>query len=166
MKQILSDFFYHLSSIFWESEFYLFHSYSLLNLQQIIRYNKNMNDEQKAKMSTKFVLSSLSIPLNNRLSNFERLSVHYVPTGMSEFLEESQKLKAELLSIANMLQVKGYPSRDSLVNYIRVKNIQLIVDHPQVQELYRLIEEEESPFTISKRGKAALNELIKADPEL
>lgn len=33
MKQILSDFFQNLSQIFWESEFYLFHAYSIMNLQ-------------------------------------------------------------------------------------------------------------------------------------
>ena len=79
MKQILSDFFYHLSSIFWESEFYLFHAYSLMNLQQIIKSNKSMSEQDKAKITTQFVLAALSIPLNNRLSNFERLSVSYVP---------------------------------------------------------------------------------------
>jgi hypothetical protein len=103
MKQILSDFFFHLSQIFWESEFYLFHSYALMNLQQIIKFNKSMNEVQKSSQSSLFVLSVLSIPLNNRLSNFERLSVQYIPQGMSEFYEESNLVKNELFSIASML---------------------------------------------------------------
>jgi hypothetical protein len=52
MKSILSDFFFHLSGIFWESEFYLFHSYALMNLQQIIKTNKSMNEIEKTKMTT------------------------------------------------------------------------------------------------------------------
>ena len=33
IRQILSEFFTNLSEIFWESEFYLFHSYAVMNIQ-------------------------------------------------------------------------------------------------------------------------------------
>ena len=46
-----------------------------MNLQQISKFNKAMTDQQKAQMTAQFVLATLSIPLNNRMSNFERLSV-------------------------------------------------------------------------------------------
>jgi hypothetical protein len=71
------------------------------------------------------VLATLSIPLNNRLSNFERLSVYYIPQGMSEFMEENLSVKNELFALAQMLQIKGYPSRASLINLLKVKNIAL-----------------------------------------
>lgn len=74
MKQILADFFDNLALIFWESNFYLFHAYSLMNLQSIYKFNKAMSDSQRSQINTMFVLSALSIPLDNRLSNFERLS--------------------------------------------------------------------------------------------
>lgn len=74
MKQILADFFDNLALIFWESDFYLFHAYSLMNLQSIYKFNKAMSDSQRSQINTMFVLSALSIPLDNRLSNFERLS--------------------------------------------------------------------------------------------
>jgi translation initiation factor 3 subunit A len=79
MKQILSEFFSNLALIFWESDFYLFHAYSLMNLQQIIRFSKALTDTQKSQMTAQFVLACLSIPLNSKLSNFEKLSVQYVP---------------------------------------------------------------------------------------
>jgi hypothetical protein len=82
MKQILSDFFQNLSEIFWQSEFYLFHAYAIMNLQQIIKFNKTLTDQKKAEMNAKLVLSVLSVPLNNRLSNFERLSFQYHPPGL------------------------------------------------------------------------------------
>lgn len=53
-------------------------------------------------------MAALSIPLNNRLSNFEKLSVTYTPYDQ---FEESSQVKNELFSVANMLQVKGFPSR-------------------------------------------------------
>jgi hypothetical protein len=40
-----------------------------------------MSSEEKAQMTTKFIMAALSIPLNNRLSNFEKLSVTYSPQG-------------------------------------------------------------------------------------
>jgi hypothetical protein len=58
-----------------------------------------------------------------------------------------------------MLQVKGIPSRASLINYLKVKNLHLQPDFPEIQELFRLIEEEESPFTISKKGKEIIDKI-------
>lgn len=152
MKQILADFFKNLSEIFWQSEFYLFHAYAIMNLQQIIKFNKTLSDSEKASLSAQFVLSVLSVPLNNRLSNFERLSVQYTPPGSFDQLQDAtSSARHELFSIASMLQVKGIPSRASLINYVRIKNIALQAGFPaEVQELFRLIEDEESPFTISK----------------
>lgn len=158
MKQILSDFFANLAEIFWQSEFYLFHAYAIMNLQQIIKFNKTLTESEKAKMSSQLVLAVLSVPLNNRLSNFERLSVQYNPPGLDK-VQESPAAKLELFNIANMLQVKGIPSRASLLNYVRIKNLHLQPEYPHIQELFRLIEDEESPFIISKQGKAILDKL-------
>jgi hypothetical protein len=58
-----------------------------------------------------------------------------------------------------MLQVKGIPSRSSLINYLRIKNLHLSPEFPDIQELFRLIEDEESPFTISKKGFAIIEKL-------
>lgn len=46
-----------------------------------------------------------------------------------------------------------------MINYLKVKNLHLQPDHPEIQELFRLIEEEESPFTISKKGREMLDRL-------
>jgi hypothetical protein len=109
------------------------------------------------------VLAVLSVPLNNRLSNFERLSVQYIPSGMEQLQDQNSSARHELFSIASMLQVKGVPSRASLINYVKIKNIHLQAEFPEVQELFRLIEEEESPFTISKKGKAIIDKLVSKD---
>lgn len=81
-------------------------------------------------MNTQFVLATLSIPLDNKLSNFEKLSVQYIPSGMNEFYDESSQIKNELFSIASMLQVKGIPSRGSLINYLKIKNLHMSADFP------------------------------------
>lgn len=89
MKAILYDFFFQLQTIFWQSEFYLFHAYAMMNIQQITKSNRNMKEDEKMKFTAKFVLAVLSISLNNRISNFEKLSVQYVPQGMMNESEES-----------------------------------------------------------------------------
>jgi hypothetical protein len=65
-----------------------------------------------------------------------------------------------------MLQVKGIPSRASLINYLRVKNLHLSTDFPLIQELFRLMEDEESPFTLSKQGRALLDKLSTTFPSM
>ena len=58
-----------------------------------------------------------------------------------------------------MLQVKGVPSRASLINYLKVKNLHLQPEFPNIQELFRLIEDEESPFVISKKGRVIIDKI-------
>jgi hypothetical protein len=118
-----------------------------------------MSETQKSQMTAQLVLAVLSVPLNNRLSNFERLSVTYNPPGMEKMQDANSSARHELFTIANMLQVKGIPSRASLLNYVRIKNLHLSPEHPHIQELFRLIEDEESPFVISKQGKLILDQL-------
>jgi len=73
-----------LASIFRESNYYLFHAYSLLNVYQILKGKKSGDKEEKTRKAMDFLLATLSIPLNNRLSNFERLAMHYVPQGIRD----------------------------------------------------------------------------------
>mmetsp|Transcript_39824 Transcript_39824/g.38377 ORF Transcript_39824/g.38377 Transcript_39824/m.38377 type:complete len:200 (+) Transcript_39824:1155-1754(+) len=65
-----------------------------------------------------------------------------------------------------MLLIKGYPSRSSLINHIRVKNIHVLEQYPALLELFKLIEEEESPFVISKKGQGLFEKIFKENEEL
>mmetsp|Transcript_39824 Transcript_39824/g.38379 ORF Transcript_39824/g.38379 Transcript_39824/m.38379 type:complete len:127 (+) Transcript_39824:774-1154(+) len=100
MKSILNDFFFHLQKIFWQSEFYLFHAYALMNLQQITKQNRNLKEDDKQKVSAKLVLAALSISLNNKIFSGEKLSVQYTPKGMNELQEENTSAKNEIYQIA------------------------------------------------------------------
>ena len=66
---------------------------------------------------------------------------------------------------AKMLQVEGYPSRHSIIQSIVMENIHNSAS-VHVGELFQLLESEESPFNISKKGKAALEALCKQHPTL
>jgi len=65
---------------------------------------KNFDSVLKKENNDKFVLAALSIPLVNKLSNFERLQFHYVPQSMKEFDESNLIAKEDLLDTAKMLQ--------------------------------------------------------------
>ena len=106
IKELYSELFGHLSSIFWQSELYLFHTYALMNVQFLQKSLKLGYKDQRI-INDKFVLAALSIPLNNRLSNFERLSFNYMPNGLKNFDEASLIAREELLATARMLQVEG-----------------------------------------------------------
>lgn len=85
---------------------------------------------------------------------------------MERLQDSNSSARNELFNIANMLQVKGIPSRSSLINYLRIKNLHLSPEFPQVQELFRLIEDEESPFTLSKKGRELIDGLSANFPSI
>jgi len=74
-----------------------------------------MEAKDKAELSAELVYSALSSSVNNRLSNFERLSTNYLPKAVREDFENSQVVTTEILKVSEMLQIKGMPSHDSLI---------------------------------------------------
>ena len=118
--------------------------------------NTTVNYEDKAQLSGELVFSALSATLNNRLSNFERLSTNYLPKEARKEFENSSTVTSEILKVSQMLQIKGMPSHSSLIQSIFIKNIHNVDGNPHVATLYKLVEFEESPFKISKLGSEAL----------
>ena len=58
------------------------------------------------------------MPLNNQLTNFEKLHFNYVPPGMrsSAF---SATAREEISQISNLLRIDGVPSRANIIHYLR-----------------------------------------------
>jgi hypothetical protein len=48
---------------------------------------------------------------------------------------------------------------------IKLKNLPHSSTNAHIQELFRLVEEEESPFVIASKGRVALTEIVKLNPE-
>jgi len=103
IKEIYSEFFGHLASIFWESNLTLFHSYALQNVQLLTKSMKNVSNATVRDISDNFVLAALSIPLNKQISNFEQLPFTYVPQSMRDFEIKSQIAKEDLLEMSKIL---------------------------------------------------------------
>ena len=166
VRSHLQTFFTQLSNIFFNSKNYLFHSYALMNQHSIAMKNNALNDEDKALLSGELVFSALAATLNNRLSNFERLSTNYLPKEVRKEFENSQTVTQEILKVAQMLQIKGVPSHASLIQQIFIKNIHTVQGNPHVAVLYKLVEFEESPFKISQQGSEALLKACEIMPNL
>jgi hypothetical protein len=64
---------------------------------------KGISTDKKKEMNDRFVLAALSVPLNNKLTNFERLSFSYLPYSMRQFDQSSLMGREELLETAKML---------------------------------------------------------------
>ena len=64
---------------------------------------------------------------------------------MKDFDEANIMAREEQLEMARMLQVEGYPTRQSVIHYITMENIHSVADE-HVGELYYLIEQEDSPL--------------------
>lgn len=116
VRSHLQTFFTQLSTIFFKSGNYLFHSYALMNQHSIVQKNQTVTEEEKAKLSGELVFSALSATLNNRLSNFERLSTNYMPKEIAKEFENSSTVTQEILKVSQMLQIKGMPSHSSLIS--------------------------------------------------
>ena len=162
----LQTFFTQLSNIFFKSGNYLFHSYALMNQHSIVHRTGAASAEGRAQLSGELVFSALSATLNNRLSNFERLSTNYLPKEIRKEFESSATVTQEILNVSKMLQIKGMPSHASLIHQIFIKNIHNVVGNPWVAALFKLVEFEESPFKISQQGSESLGKAIELMPNL
>ena len=156
----------NMSKIFFHSKHYLFHTYALYNLTHAVKRNIRYTDSQKNSLTCKFFLAALSCPLNHSLSNFERLSTQYLPRELQEDAENSQKIRSEVGEVSSMLYISGVPSRQSLIDEINFRNMQKVVGFPEVAELFRLLEVEQSPFAISKEGIQLMDAIVEKDDDL
>lgn len=60
----------------------------------------------------------------------------------------------------------GMPSRQTLINEIKLVNFHIVPGYPEISQLYNLIEHEESPFTIAKQGMKALESTLAKNEDL
>lgn len=166
IKGHLQNFFRHLVQIFWKSNNLLFHAFALQNVHQINKQNLKMSSDDKLSLASEFVLAALSIPLSNKLTTHERISSDYLPKDIQDELDLSQIVSQEIFKVAQMLQIQGIPSRQNLIALITTKGTHVVQGSPEIKTLFELIENEESPFKISKEGSAALASALTKNPAL
>ena len=110
-------------------------------------------------------MATLSVPLNDRVTNFEKLHFNYIPPSVRKQRALSHQAREEINEISNLLHISGAPSRANIIHYLKIENITQQGCSKHVVDLFELIEHEENPFTISKKAKVAL-EALKSDEKL
>lgn len=135
VREIYAEFYLHFSNIFWESELYLFHAYALQKVHNLNKGQKKVAADERRAINDQFVLAALSVPLNNKLTNFERLSFNFVLSSQKDFDETNLISRAELNEAAKMLNVEGQPSRHSVIHFINIENV-LANTQEHIQELF------------------------------
>ena len=68
--------------------------------------------------------------------------------------------------MSQMLQIKGIPTRQSLISQITTQATHIVSNNPEVKTLFELIEVEESPFRMSKEGSATIASALQKNPAL
>jgi hypothetical protein len=76
------------------------------------------------------VLAALSVPLNGKICNFQRMTTSYLPKDIKGEIENSAQVKAQVLSVSQMLQIQGIPSRASLFSSLNLRNSHVIPNCP------------------------------------
>lgn len=56
--------------------------------------NHTKTAADKTALATKLVLAALSIPLNGRICNFQRMTTSYMPKDIQDDVENSAQVKA------------------------------------------------------------------------
>jgi hypothetical protein len=116
---------------------------------------KNSDQANLKRVNDSLILAALSVPLNNKVTNFEQLNFTYVPPNIKSSTFSSTA-REEIAEISTLLHINGVPSRSNIIHYLNVESIAQQGCSKHVAELFVLIEQEVSPFTISKKAKAAL----------
>jgi hypothetical protein len=102
IKTLYIEFFGHLAKIFWESKLYMFHTYAMYNVYYLTKSIKDASAETKFKNNERLVLAALSIPLNGKMSNFERLPFTFLPECFRTS-DETPSAREDLLATARIL---------------------------------------------------------------
>ena len=114
--------------------------------------NQAKSTQEKTLLASQLVLAALSVPLHGKICNFQRLSTSYVPKDIQCEVENSDQVQAQVFAVSMMLQIQGVPSRASLFNSLTLRNSHIVPGCPQVGALFKLVQEEESPFNIQRQG--------------
>eukprot|EP01111_Echinosteliopsis_oligospora_P004803 TRINITY_DN1787_c0_g1_i7.p1 TRINITY_DN1787_c0_g1~~TRINITY_DN1787_c0_g1_i7.p1 ORF type:complete len:1162 (-),score=459.28 TRINITY_DN1787_c0_g1_i7:100-3585(-) len=150
---MMSVYFKQLSKIFWVSNNFLFHSYALYKHFNVA-YSQLARDTV-GDAATAVLLAALSIPLPDPPT---------LKASPEETFFEFDLQKEKNLRMGTLLGFSSTPKRDSLLHDLNVKGINKIV-HPEVADLYALLEKNFSPLQLCKKMSAKF-EFLKANPAL
>jgi translation initiation factor 3 subunit A len=167
--QLLINYYDHLTKIFWNSQNYVLHSYAYYKLFNLLqahqasgsKESKRTEKAEKGEEATEpldfktiassLLLSSISIPSTRTTHDEDIIDMDFGD------IEKQQRL-------ANLLDLSSLPDKNLLLSQVVTKRVTSLV-HPELKDLYRILEVELNPLEICERMEKIFS-FLQTNPKL
>ncbi|CAF3534916.1 unnamed protein product [Rotaria socialis] len=152
--QQLASYYNKVALVFWKAGNYVFHATTVLKLYVLHKeQKKNITHAELSRLSTKALLSILSIPLPTPR------------TQIDEHLETDETINEKQKRLTSLLQLQQIPTRASLIRDM-IKQGVLNFVYPELKSMYEWLEVEFNPLKLSSKMEESIQFVEKlAQPE-
>ena len=151
--QLMASYYQKLALVFYKANCPLFHAAALLRHFLLTKeWRKNIKEEDVARMASKVVTATLSMPIPPTRPEIDKL----VDTE-ENVVENHHRNLASLLGLSTVV-----PSRSSLIRDLKRMNI-LAHAYPELQQLYQWLEQDFDPLLLCKRVEGVISFIEKSD---
>ncbi|KAI0562683.1 Translation initiation factor eIF-3 subunit A [Gracilaria domingensis] len=152
--QHMSIYYDKLMQVFWVSGNYLYHAHTLYKLYTLsVKQNRNLSAEDAQTMASRLVLAALSIPVYDDRSAMLSESYGVITDVLGSRTNENAARHARM---AALLGYSTAAKRDPLISELLAKGVGEAC-HPELRDLYNLLEGEMAPLQFSNRIKKILD---------
>lgn len=152
--QHMSVYYDKLMQVFWVSGNYLYHAHALYKLYTLsIKQNRNLSAGDAQNMASRLLLAALSIPVYDAQSAVLSDSYGILTDVLGTPTNENASRHARMASLL------GYPAaaeRGPLISELLARGVR-DASHPELHDLYDLLEGEMAPLQFSERFKKILD---------
>ncbi|CAF4576843.1 unnamed protein product [Rotaria sp. Silwood1] len=152
--QQLASYYNKVALVFWKAGNYVFHATTVLKLYVLHKeQKKNITHAELSRLSTKALLSILSIPLPTPR------------TQIDEHLETDETINEKQKRLTSLLSLQQIPTRASLIHDM-IKQGVLNFVYPELKNMYEWLEVEFNPLKLSAKMEESIQFVEKlAQPE-
>ena len=150
--QLVANYYQKLSQIFWVSENYLFHAYSLNKFFSLSKaYNKSLTEEESRLLASSVLLATMAVPIEEKKDPFDEFDV-----------QSGRNARMALLLSFNNVPVN--PTRESLIEDLIVRNVGNYVI-AELKDFLNVMEKKFNPLQFCNSMKPKLD-FIATVPQL
>ncbi|GBN84083.1 Eukaryotic translation initiation factor 3 subunit A [Araneus ventricosus] len=151
-SKVMAIYYEKLSILFWKGSDLLFHAAALFQYFLFSKEVKKTFTSETSALSSRVVLAVLSIPFDSDI-------LDSVTENNSAIIVKKQRLLSSLLNFSNI------PTRKLLMKNLNIYNI-LQSSHPEIQDLFNLLENEVDPLNMNVRLKKSINSISELDNQI
>lgn len=142
--QQLASYYNKVALVFWKAGNYVFHATTVLKLYVLHKeQKKNITQAELCRLSTKALLSILSIPLPTPR------------TQIDEHIETEDTINEKQKRLTSLLSLQQIPTRTSLIRDL-IKQGALHFVYPELKNMYEWLEVEFNPLKLSSKMEESI----------